>query len=135
LEVLRQAKDNYTVAAVRDGVLLHYDNHRDSAVEEQIGMEEGMVDSNVVDIDDEADDEHDYEVADCNDSQERNVDMVPHVVLAEQPVLHVLHLLHQGTFPLEGVYVSSVYQRRVEQDLQTGVANGHNRKSNVIFDV
>jgi hypothetical protein len=127
-------KDNYTAGAVRDGALLRYDNHRDSAAEEQIEREEGMVDNNVVDIDDEADDEHDYEVVDCNDSQERNVDMVPHVVLAEQPVLHVLHLLHQDTFLLEDVYVSNVYQRKVEQDLQTGVANGHNRKSSVIFD-
>lgn len=36
LEVLPQAKDSYTVAAVRDGVVLRYDSRKDSGVAERI---------------------------------------------------------------------------------------------------
>ena len=128
LEVLRLATDNYKEVAVLDGEEPHYDSHRDSATEEQIEREEDKGDSNVADIDDEVDDEHDCEVVDYNDSQEQSADTGLHVGLAEQQVPHVLRWLRRDTFLLEDVYVSSEDQRQVEQGHQTGVGNGHNMK-------
>ena len=123
------------VVVVRDEVELHCDSRKDNVTEEQIEREEDMVDSNVVDIDDEVDDEHDCEVVDYNDSQERNVDTVLLVALVEQQAQHVPHSLHRDTFPSGDGYVSSAHQLLVERGLQTDVANERNTKSSVISDV
>ena len=111
LEVLPLEKDSYTVVFVLDGAELHCDNRKeDSVIEGRIVIVEGdRVDSNVVDIDDEEDDEHDCEVVDCNDLRVQNVDMEQHEDLVERPTQHVLRSWHQDTFPLEDEYVSNVY--------------------------
>jgi hypothetical protein len=100
----------------------------------QIEREEDMVDTNVVDTDDEEDDEHDYGAVDCNDWQVQNVDTGLHADLAEQRVQHALHSLRRGTSPLAGEYVSNAHQKLVAQDHQIDVATGHSKKSDVISD-
>jgi hypothetical protein len=130
LEVLPLEKDSYTVVFVLDGAELHCDNRKeDSVIEGRIVIVEGdMVDSNVVDIDDEEDDEHDCEVADCSDLQVQNVDMEQHEDLVGRPTQHVLRSWHQDTFPLEDEYVSNVYPWWAERDRRTDAATEHNTK-------
>jgi hypothetical protein len=94
------------VVFVQDEEELHCDNRReDNVTVGRIVIVEDRVDSNVVDIDDEEDDEHDCEVVDCSDLQVQNVDTVQREDLVERPKQHVLHWLHQDTFPLVDEYV------------------------------
>ena len=77
---------------------LRYDSHKDNETARRIEAEEDMVDSNVVDIDDEADGERGYEAVDCSDSPVPNVDMVQLEDHSERLKQHAPRLLHRDTF-------------------------------------
>jgi len=129
LEEWQRVRDRSMVYAPDGAEDLHYDIHRDNAIDvAPIATEVDKVDSNAVGIPDEEGAERDYGAVDCSDLRVQSVDTELHVALVELQERHAPHLWHLDTFPSEGECSLNVCPLSVGQVRQIDVANEHNKK-------